>query len=258
MYTPNNFSENYKTFSTPELLDILANQEDYQPLAVEAARAELASRNLSEQDIKNAKQTLEDKRVKIEKDKEKIKAVETKIKSAGNNLIDTINPIQSGVSSPVKTIRLIVIVFGGIFLYHLLKDYKMHLAYLKDFSRFPFESSMYFLPLLLLLVSIFLFWKRTKAGWILLTIFITFSAVSAGWGLFQTLTWKPSGIDAFDKIFLRPSPANYIFQLIFLIGILYILAKASIRELFSVNTHTIGLTIGISGLISFILVLLIS
>ena len=258
MTTPNNFGEYYKTISSADLLDILDNQGDYQPLALDAARAEWARRNLSEEELQSARQVLENKKAQKEIEKEKIKAVETKIKAAGNSIIDTINPIQTGVSSAEKTIRLIVIVFGGIFLYDLLKEYRMHLAYLKDFSRFPLEGSLYFFPLLLLFVSILLFWARKKLGWILLAIFITFSTVSAIMGLIHTLTWKPSGLAGFDKIFIRPSPGTYIFQLIFLAGILYVLCKTNIREVFSVNKQTIGLTIGISGFLSFILLLLIS
>jgi len=77
-------------------------------------------------------------------------------------------------------------------------------------------------------------------------------------GLIQTLTWKPSGLAGFDKIFIRPSPGTYIFQLIFQAGILYVLCKTNIREVLSVNKQTIGQTIGISGFLSFILLLLIS
>lgn len=44
MPTSNNFSEYYKTISDTELFSILDNPEDYQALAVEAAKEELAHR----------------------------------------------------------------------------------------------------------------------------------------------------------------------------------------------------------------------
>ena len=115
MTTSNKFSKYYITISDIELLSILDHPEDYQPLAVEAAKEEFANRQLSSTEIQEARQQLIAKQTQKEKEREKVKAVETKIKAAGYTFIDTINPVQSGLPSTEKTIRLIVIIFGGIF-----------------------------------------------------------------------------------------------------------------------------------------------
>src|SRR6478672_736347 len=121
MSIPNNFSEYYKTISDTELLNILDNSNDYQPSAVEAAKQEFANRQLTESEIQQARQPLIAKREQKDKEREKVKAVETKIKTAGQTFIDTINPIQSGIPSTEKIIRFIVIVFGGMLLYQFIK-----------------------------------------------------------------------------------------------------------------------------------------
>ncbi len=258
MTTSNNFSEYYKSISDTELLSILDNPDDYQPLAVEAARVEFSNRQLSDTEIQEARQPLIAKQVQKEIEREKVKAVETKIKAAGHSFIDTINPIQSGIPSTEKTIRLIVIIFGGLFLYQFIKDFKTHLAYVKDIPRFPFESIIYLLPQILLPVATFAFWKRKTFGWTLLTVFLSFSAVGAMWLLFQSFNWKPSGFGGLDSLFPRPSPTTYIIQLLFLIGTMYVLCKTNIREVFSIDKQKMAATIGITGLVTFVLMFAIS
>jgi hypothetical protein len=258
MSTSNNFNEYYKKISDTELLTILDNPKDYQPMALEAAKKEFASRQLTDTEIQEARHLLLAKQAQKEKEKERIKAVETRITNAGHTFIDTINPIQSGIPSTEKTIRLIVIVFGGIFLYQFIKDFRIHVAFVKDIPGNPFESSLYLLPLILLPVAIFTFWKRKKLGWILLTIFLTFSAVGAMWSLFQSFNWKPSGLPVWDNLFPRPSPATYIIQLLFLVGTVLVLCKKNIREVFSVEKQRVGITIGVTGIVTFILILMIS
>jgi hypothetical protein len=258
MATLNNFSEYYKTISDTELLNILENPNDYQPSAVEAAKEEFSKRQLSDIEIQEAKKPLWAKQEQKAKQKEKVKAVETRIKDAGHTIIDTINPIQPGIPSTEKTIRFIAIIFGGIFLYQFFKDFRTHLAYIKDIPRFPLDSSLYLLPLILLPVATFTFWKRKTLGWILLTIFLTFSAVGAMWLLFQSYHWKPSGFGGLDNLFPRPSPTPYIIQLLFLIVTLFVLCKTNIREVFSVDRQTMGVAIGLTGFATFILMLMIS
>src|SRR5687768_378047 len=120
MVTSNNFNEYYKKISDTELLSILDNPGDYQPIAVEAAKQELASRQLTDIEIREARLPLLAKQAQKKKEKERIKIVETRLKNAGNSFIDTIDPIQPGIPSIEKIIRVIVIVFGGIFLYQLI------------------------------------------------------------------------------------------------------------------------------------------
>lgn len=258
MATPIDFIEYYKTISDAELLSILDNPDDYQPLAVEAAKEELFKRGLSDAKIQEARQFLIAKQLQKKIEREKVKAVETKIKSVGHTFIDTINPIQSGIHSTEKTIRLIVIIFGGLFLYQFIKDFKTHWGYVKDIPRFPFGSIIYLLPQILLPLATFAFWKRKTFGWTLLTVFVTFSAVGAMWLLFQSFSWKHSDFGSFDNLFPRPSPTTSIIQLIFLIVAMYVLCKTDVRAVFSIDKQKMAETIGITGFVTFFLMYAIS
>lgn len=258
MKTSNNFIEYYKTISDTELLSILDNPQDYQELAVEAAKQEFSNRQLSDTAIQEARQPLLAKQMQNEKEREKVKAVESKIKSAGHTFIDTINPIQPGIPSTEKTIRLIVIIFGGIFLYQFISGFRENLAYIKDIPGFPFESIAILLPQILLPAATIAFWKRKTLGWTLLTIFLTFSAVGALWLFFQSFNRNPSGFAGLDNLIPRLSPTTYIIQLLFSGVTIYVLCKPNIREVYSVDKQKMATTIGITGLVTFFLLMAIS
>lgn len=251
MRSSNNFSEYYKTISNAELINIISNQRDYQPLAVEAAKKELLERQLSDTDIKEAKQLLIDKQLQKDKQREKLKANEEKAKATVNTLIDTLNPIQPDIPSTERTIRFIVIIFGGLFLYQLFSDFKMHIVFVKDFTRFPFESTLYLVPLVLLPVAIFTFWKKIKIGWSLITIYSTFSAVEVLWTIIQM---RSSTNSLLDNPFPQPTILSVIIQLIFFGGIIYAVCKQNIRNEFSVNENKMTTTIIISGVLAFFLI----
>jgi hypothetical protein len=140
-----------------------------------------------------------------------------------------------------------------MFLYQFIKNFGVHISYIRDIPKFPFESMTYLLPLTLLLVATIAFWKRKKIGWILLTIFLTYSAVNAIWLLFQSYNWRPSGYGVLDNLFPEPSPAIYITKLLFVAGTLYVLSKKDMREVFSIDNQKMVTTIGITGLVTFVL-----
>ena len=121
--TPNDFSDYYKTITDTELLDILEHQENYQHLAIEAAKKEFENRKLSDEDISKAKQPLILKQLEKEKQKKKIKVIENRVKNAGNTLVETLNPIQTETPTTDKLIRLISIAFFALFLFKIISDF---------------------------------------------------------------------------------------------------------------------------------------
>lgn len=235
MLSSENFSEYYKTISNTELLAILQNPEDYQPAAVEAAQKEFAVRLLSETDINEAKKEITEKSLQKEKEKEKIKAIETRIKKNGTTFFDTLNPILTGIPTTEKLIRLIVIVFGGLFIYELIAGYRTHITFLEDFNLSPFHTILYFLPLIFTGVGVFTFWKRKRIGWILLAALFVFSIATFLWALVQAILWQPSGLEGWDNLFPRPAIPPLILQLAFYGGAVYCICKQGIRDVFQIS-----------------------
>jgi hypothetical protein len=254
MPTPHDFTTYYKTISNTELLGILENSNDYQPEAIEAARRELINRELTDAELTEAKKPLLETKAHKEKQQEKIKAIEDKVRTAGAGFIETLNPIQSGIQSSEKIIRFIVLVFGLLFLYQFIRDRYLILSSIKELSRFPIESLLYLFPLLLMAIAVIFFWKRKPIGWILLAIFLSFSFVAAAWLFIHAILWEPTG-NSFIDTFTKPPPVfAQVIQLIFFSGIIYAISKKNIRELFSITEGTMLATIIISGVLTFFII----
>ena len=254
----NNFSEYYKTINNAELISILEKPAGYQDAAIEAAKKEFLDRNLSIEEIKEARQILFEKQIQKIKQKEKSKVVEDKIKKTGQTLFDSINPFHPGISLTEKNIRVIAITFGVLFLYQFIKEFKIILLYIKYIPGSLLESSFYLFPHLLLPIATFMFWKRKRIGWILLAAFVIFSTVITTAMLVQSFFRNSSGIAAFDNLFPRPSTTAYIIPLTLFIWTLFVLCKTNIREAFSIDNQKMYASIIISGLATLALMSLIN
>jgi hypothetical protein len=252
--TPNNFSNYYKTLSDTELLDILEHQGNYQPLAIEAAKKEFENRQLSEEEISKAREPLIQIQLEKEQRNKKVKTIETKVKSAGNTLIDTLNPIQTGAPTTDKLIRLISIVFFAFFLFKLITGFNMFSAMAKDIARFDRSSFLYFLPFLILPIASITFWTRKTFGWMLLSFYLIYSAIGAIWILIEGFSWQSTGT-SLDQLFPRPSPIVYIIRISFLIGTLYVISKPTMRTIFKINKPRLIATIIMCSLVTIFLML---
>jgi hypothetical protein len=236
LMTQDDFAAYFKTITATDLLSILEYPDRYQLQAVEAARKELNARALSEEALQLAMAPIIANKWQQEKQEKKRKVMETTLRNAGHTFIETINPVQNGISSTEKSIRLILVVFMGLFLYSFIIDFKWHRALIGDFQLFPSLVIITLLPVLLLPVSLFLFWKRTRTGWILLATYLLFSLSMSLWNLSRTITWKPYGIASLDNTFQRPSPINAFLVVIFFGGMTYALLSKNIRSAFLVES----------------------
>ena len=149
--TGNNFATLYKTWTTGKLLDIVDHPDDYQTLAVEAARLELGSRQLTQEQLTEAKAEQDLRRKDKASKQQKAKDIENKVKSVGSSLVDTFNPIQRDAPSSDKFIKLISFFLGALFLYQLYKEFNL-LGFMitDDSDDWDFSMIFYFLPMILL------------------------------------------------------------------------------------------------------------
>ncbi len=249
----NDFTEYYSTISNAELLDILDNPRGYQPIAIEAAKKEFVKRQLSEEDIKEAKEPMINDRMQKEKQKKKLNAIEEKVKATGNTLIETLNPIQSGITSTEKIIRLVVIVFSARYLYEVITEFRYIIITAEDSYHSPLITSLGLLPFILLPVAVFTFWKRKSIGWVLLTIYLTIIATSVFWQMVSSYGQRRSQFSWLERLYPSPSPSSYILSLIFLMGMLYVLCKPNVREVYSIRKETISKVIIMPAILELIL-----
>lgn len=119
------FAEKFKTYTNTELLRIIDNPDGYQPNAVETAKTIFSDRQLTEEEIKIAKDELEIERQEKSNKEQKKRAVEDKFKNFGKSILDNVNPIQNETPTTEKTIKIISLLFGGLFLFQLYKEFGM-------------------------------------------------------------------------------------------------------------------------------------
>jgi hypothetical protein len=245
------FTEKYTTYSNTDLLKIIDSPDDYQPLAVETAKTIFASRQLSDKDIEIATAELDALKQEKEAKDQKKKDLETKMKNVAASVLSTVNPIQAETPNSDKIIKIVSIVFGGLFLFQLYKELGMiSFMFTDSEAKWDFSMVLYFLPLLIVPTATILFFKRKKIGWTLLAIFLSYSAVSSIGLIIMTLNSEPSIFPALDNLFPQTSPITYIMTLLFLAGTLWTICKKEIREIYSVDKKYMYGTIGIIAAIT--------
>jgi hypothetical protein len=198
---------------------------------------------------------LNNNRFQKEKRKERLEAIEVKLKTSGLSFLDTLNPIHSDIPSLEKIIRLITIVFSGIFIIQVLSEFSTITDYTQDLVRFPLVGFLVLFPFILLPVGILTFCKRKSLGWILLAIYLTFSIVGILWVLLNPSYWRQSSSAITEKLFPGPSSVSYLFQLLFLLAILYTICKYNVREAFLITQNKMTKAIVMSGISTFILLI---
>lgn len=239
------FTERYSTYSNAQLLKILGRPGEYQPLAVATAKEILDARQLSEEDLAAAKAEIETEARIKEAQLQKKKEVREKLKKAGALLADTLNPVAEEKPAAHKTITIISIVLGGLFLYQLASTWD-YLPFGID-GKWDLGVFAVLLPSVVLLLTVPLFYKRKKAGWILLAVYLCASLAGVAWMIVTALTWRPSGIPAFDSLLPPPSWLSIFYGALFHGVPLYVICKEEMRKLFNVSKEAMWRTIVLSA-----------
>ncbi len=242
----NNFTTLYKTWTTDKLLDIVDNPTDYQPLAVEAARQEIDSRQLTQEQLTDAKAEQDLRRQDKASKQQKIKDIEEKFKSVGSALADTFNPIQKDTPTTDKFIKLISLFIGGLFLYQLYKEFDMlKFMFTDDGGKWDFSMVLYFAPFIILPTAGLLFWFRKKIGWALTTIYFSYTAAGAILLFVSALNRQPTGNQALDTLFPVVSPTVYVGTFLLFGGLTWTLCKENMREVYQVDKKSMFIALGI-------------
>ena len=241
------FTETYKTLTNTELFKIIERKKDYQVLAVEAAQNEINKRNLSAVDIQNSKNEIENEEKKKDIILKNKKDKEEKLNQLGSTFFDTISPLQKGIQTPEKLVRLITIIFTGLSIIQFFLEFGMiSFMFTSNSAEWDFSMILYFMPLIIIPLTTILFWKRKKIGWIFLTLFLTCSATSSA-GLFLTsLNTDYSIPSIFDDLLPQTIPTDFLFLLLFYAGTLWVICKKDIREIYTINEKSMITSITIS------------
>jgi hypothetical protein len=234
----NQFSERYKTLTTPELLKVIDTPGDYQALAVEAAGMELANRGLTEQEIADARAENESLALEKQSQKEKSKIFENKVKDIGASFVETIGPVQSAPQSASRIIAIVSILLALRFLFQLYNNFGF-IKYLVTYkeAHLGMQVLSYFLPIMLVPVAGLLLWKRKVLGWLLSSALFIFSVL----GAFISLCFAVK--EHFKYADLANNTDGFItssvWDLLFYGGCLWMIFKKDVKEVYRVDKSAV-------------------
>lgn len=239
------FQEKFKERNNVDLLKILLNPEAYQPKAVDAAKIIIESRQLSEEEISAAEALIkEEKQIAADKVKSK-KDMENKVKSYSLSALRSINPIEAEAPSPIRIVKIISIILGGLFLLNLSFNLRMLWLSLPESPDWNIYSVLLFLSLLLTPVAIVLFFKRSRMGWIFIVGLLTYHIAISLENFIAGLIMEFTSNSYLDAIFHQPSPIGDFLVLGFYIVLLWAVCKKKVRSLYSINQQKMLSTIAI-------------
>jgi hypothetical protein len=246
----NPFTERYKTLSNTDLLKIIDNQGDYQPLAFEAATAELLTRQLNTGELEKAHAEIDMEQQQKSLKKERRQAFENKVKDIGAQVIDAVHPIQQSTPSTNRIINFLSAAFGLMFLLTLFKEFSfISYMFFGGHSEWGMSMLLYLLPLFLVPVLTGFFWRRKRAGWILCCVYCSYSLISAVILFFIETIRYYREMHLGD---LRPSfsPASFLWSFVFFGGCMWFICKRDVREVYQVNDKSAVLIAGITAAVT--------
>ena len=176
----NDFSQRYQQFNDRKLLEIIQNESDYLPEAIVAAKKELASRELTEEEISELK-----------KEVEGIKSMKVNWDWMNSQLVNRLRGWWTALTLDRKIGTMTAFALGFWVLFRGYRNYD--LAYMLQLFEpalsFNWFEVYLFLPYLIIAVAIPLLLYKKKAGWILATILASTFTLFQLWDAFSGFIW---------------------------------------------------------------------
>lgn len=253
MAPQNPFTARYKNLSNVELLEILEEPEHYQALAIDAARQELDTRQLSQEELESANATLREKKSHLHARQEKKKQLQLQARNTVQKLAENLSPLQQNKPSDEKTIKIICLVYAANFLYEIIFRFTSIIALLSDIFSCGILCGIPAVTILLTPVSLVLLWLKNKNGWILFVFLVSFNLsfllfnISS---LLHDMFFETPGLSV--TFYQPPRIETFIWPIVLNGGVLVAITRKSIRAIFRIDRRNALLAI-LSGVILFVL-----
>ena len=252
---PNPFTETYRSFSTIDLLEILQHPDQYQPEAIIAAKEEIASRQLDEQQLEDAHLLAEEKYAKEESLLHGQSHLKNTFKQFGTTVINDITPSAS-ILDIDKKIRLICYGIIVIILYNTINILSIIITFFFSGKYLGFFDIFQIVLYAVLIAGVYEFWRKKYTGWIILTAYATFTALSVFLGVAMQISYSTGSSYLFHTFF--SDLAIELFQMAIYVGMMYYLSRSEIREAFGISKKTSNQTIIFTSLFVLFLIILFS
>lgn len=247
MFSTQEFLQRYQALSITELLRITQNPAQYQPQAVEAAAKTLKLRQPDEATLLASLQELEMEQAQKKQERERFDALVGKGNHAGDIAANTYQraaPYQTGLRMNTTQLILICCIVWLFFSSADVWD-SFRVAIQPGTDVFSVIAPVF--PFVFLLVGSLLFFKRLKAGWMMLCIYVTHLSIAGLYALadgFYTLTRTDISF-----VFAYQSPIVYVVSLLFCGSMLAALAKPAVSQDFGTGKKDLYNGIGFGALV---------
>lgn len=239
------FYQQFKSYSTIELLKIIKRPSDYQPDAVAIATEILSQRQITPDEIL----FVDNYYLDIENDR---KADKEKIEAYKNKATDFLQPILHPTEKiePYKWLNIFLLVIAVQYAWDLFKTAKRLIVFLQcEYCRLDTIFWITQLTLIYVPVIFYLLYKRKRWGWILLfadNLFTLLSGISQSYIFFKYQSIHHGDTTSFlFPIFIRAAFALFLW-------------RDSIATHFGVSNDTKKKTAIITTIITLFLILLLN
>lgn len=249
----NEFKDKFKKFDNRQLLKIVAEPENYQVAAIEAAKTELKLREVTDDESREVLSELNELRKKKKHTDDQLKNGANSFGDFVRELSEILKPIHASPQSQERKINLMVLVFGSIALYRWYKELPMYFSYIGNWSiNDILGATIYHLPVLLLSIGVVLFWLRKRLGWFIMSAFFLFQLCNYFLSLLFTCLYKTNisnidieggeGLQLVDVEFDYFNSPNVIELAVSILAYLicfWAIGKKDIRAVFNISTENV-------------------
>jgi len=241
------FSVIYKTWSNQQLFHLLQNKDEYQPLAIEAAQAELNSRQLSSEDLQALEEEYQQLQLQQQVRQQKQKQFEHKLALYKEKISTELNPIT--IQTIDRKVRLFCYSIGIIILYNFFTSFKW-ITNLFKHGYWGGPTALALAPFFFVPVGIYYFWHKQKIGWSILTIWLVLSVLAVIFNYSVELLFQDSGI--LTRFYAKRGLMYYVTIFLFYLGLLFYINSKKIIAAFMISKRFQLQTIIITTLLTFL------
>lgn len=232
------FLKTYSGFSNVELLKILREKHNYQLAAIEAAKEILSQRNYSSEELHSGQAEINFVLTNKREQKEKVEKVKNKI----SEFIDEYFGLHQ--RTPVKKLNLFCAI---IFLYVLFNS----IFNIRDIAGYYYSTltswSIAILAYLLQLLFIYLLYKRSNWGWVVMVGGCILLAIQNIQNFLQSFRPRTGLFGFLDEAI---NPYEQFFAFCINIGVVLFLNSKSIRDQFTISKDARTTTLIVAVLLS--------
>lgn len=243
----NPFSDYYATLDNASLVAILRTPEDYQPLAVEAAKLELERRNYTDEDLWAVEQYIEQK---VKEREQATFAYRASLLTAGVRSLCRDIWVQSHTAPNVRTLAIFTTFLAVLTLWN--HRYLVELPMIEGI-RFGLWDIAAYLEALWVPAAAVLLWLRYRIGWIMLVTALSFTVIGLCGYAYERL--HPSSTNDFLTLLMDKDFSHYFISILFHGSLLIYACLPSIRRELNVEHSTLLPALLIPAILSLLLTL---